>query len=313
MALQKGQQYTPAQIYAEDPNWLKTNNPSLYAQFTSQVGQPAASLQNTQASTPGITANSAVDSATVGSKVSSINSDAVVAAQKANAAKFLTDVTNNFAKAAKDNGGKVPPQYYNEVKGEAGQFGIDSPTFDSSFRANYVDPSKEIQYNTEQGNQIQNDYSTLKRQIQATIDNFTSIPVDQKQAALTGQDQVIGNQRLSNIIAPDAASYENSRNGFSAQLSALAGGGSGSGLRISQTELNRWGNLLPSTKNSDAANAKNIAILDSELRAKFNIPKGLDSNYYPGNGSGVQNPQIQGILNAGSSQPASAPQTGVWQ
>ncbi len=289
----------------------------MYGQFTSQVGQPAAGLQNTQASTtntqastPGIISNSAVDTATVPSKISTINSDAVVAQQKADAAQFLTDTANNFATAAKNNGGKVPPQYYNEVKGEAGQFGIDSPSFDGAFRVSYVDPSQEIKYNTEQGNQVQNDYATLKRQIQATIDNFTSIPTDQKQIALSGQDSVLGNKRLSNILTPDATSYENSRNGFSAQLSNLAGGGAGSGLRISQAELDRWGNLLPSTKNSDAQNAKNIAIINSELKAKFNIDKGLDSNYYPGNGS--QNPQIQGILNAGGAQP-SPTQTGAWQ
>lgn len=50
MALVKGQQYTPAQIYQEDPGYLQRTNPALYSQFTQQIGQPTSTLQGSQLS-----------------------------------------------------------------------------------------------------------------------------------------------------------------------------------------------------------------------------------------------------------------------
>lgn len=315
MALVKGQQYTPAQIYQEDPGYLQKTNPALYSQFVQQVGQPTAGLVNTQTSTaataaniPGDKARSDVATQTAPAQVTSINSDAVVAQQKANAAKFLADVTNNFGKARKDNGGKVPAPYYNEVKGEAGQFGIDSPSFDNAFRANNVDTNKEIQYNTEQGVTAQENYGQLKRNLETAIDSFTSVPADQRKAVQAGQGKLLDNPYLAMTLAPQAASYENARTSLSAQLSNLAGGGSGSGLRISQAELDRWGNLLPSSKYSDSQNAKNIRILNDELKAKFNTSDGLGSKYF--GGSPAQNPAIQKIL---SPNGVSQQSQGAWQ
>lgn len=83
---------------------------------------------------------------------------------------------------------------------------------------------------------------------------------------------------LSKVPLTAQNNYEKQRLGLATALKDISGAGAGSGVRVTQTELNNWAQLLPSPKNTESVNKNNIISLDKNLKAKFH-GQGLDSQY----------------------------------
>jgi hypothetical protein len=250
---------------------LQQADPMRYKAWVEAAQQPAAQLQETQAAAGAAGASAA-------------NSESEIKAREQELAQhqFLQDTQKLFT-AKKDKGGYVDPDLFNKTKQLATHIGIGGDAFDSVFaKAGYVNPTKIINYNTAEGMANQQAYNEIKRQIQAQIDKYNSIPGAQKGLFSTAQIEKI--PFLGQLLAPDAVSYEKSREGLSAQLKGIAGAGAGSGVRVSNTELERWANLIPSATDAPTVAHKNIQTIDSQLKATFNTPQGLDSHYLPSNG-----------------------------
>lgn len=236
-----------------------------YLQAGAGLAQTQASTTNTQLAAPGIAAQSQSDIANM-----------AAAKQNADRVNFVNQTQQQFD-AAKQQGGYVDPRTYNSTKAKAASLGIEGDNFDKLYQQDYTDPNN-ITYNTAEGRANQQAYGEIKRQTQGLLDQYNSIPDSQKGPAKSFFEQL---GPLGGYLAPQATSYENAAAGLSAQLKGLVGGGQGSGLRVTQTELDRWQSLLPSPRNTEAQNQKNIQILDSELKNTFNTPVGLDSKYLP--------------------------------
>lgn len=253
------------------PNELSTYSPRL-----PQLYNEYLQGQNTQAST----ANTQLNSDATIAKLPAITAETVVAKNKTDQLNFIKSTAQDLAKVTGGDG-HVSPSDYNKAKEKAMALSIPESDFDNIMQS-YVDP-KNIYYNTPDGRSAQNALDTTKRQIQSLLDAYTSIPNSEKgvisRSSLNGIP-VIGDS-IGQMVSPEAASYEKNRIGLSAQLASIAGAGTGSGVRITQTELNNWANLLPSTRNSVAGNKKNMEQLDSLIKAKFNVGQGLDPKYLP--------------------------------
>lgn len=275
-------------------------NPNQLKQWTQGITLPGQAvesgqigIQQQQAQLPGQTAQSNVAVATQQPKIQTANSDAIIANQRAEAAQFIKDVTNNFAKAKKDNNGVVPPQYYNEVKGESGQFGIDSAGFDGAFHDSNVDTKHEINYDTAAGASDRQLYNQTKLGLQSQIEGYNSIPADQKGLFSKSIFTNIPGP-LKQVLAPQAAEYIDQLSGLSTKLGGIAGTDKGTGsLRITQTELNNWSTLMPSPTKTNAQNAYDITQLNRLLESKFGKGNGLDPQYKSmfSKNSSIQSPQ----------------------
>ena len=182
---------------------------------------------------------------------------------------------------AKGKGKYVDPKTYNDIKAQFSGVGGDEPTFDARF-GQYTDPTKIINYNTPEGRANQEAYSKITRQLQAQIDQYHNVPRDQKD--LFSKGALADVPVLGQLIAPQAYSYESNRKALAGQLSAIVGGGPGSGLKVTNADMDRWAKLLPSTTNTSNVNEQNLSALDKQLKAAFNVPKGLDTHYLPSNG-----------------------------
>lgn len=242
---------------------LQSTDPWLYSKYVGNVGQPQASLQQTQAGIPGVVAESSLRT-----------TEAQGVDAMKNAATAL--------KMAQDKEGKVSPEIYNTIKNNTVGATIPSEQFDKAFESQYVDPTKPIEYNTTKGFEAKSAFGEIRRQVHAQIDAYNSIPEDQK--GLISKSAVEGvpliGQQLQQLLAPQALEYEKNIGGLSAQLRELAGG---AGIRVSQTELDRWANLLPSPRKTEIQNGKDLQILDSQIKAAFNTDIGIDPKYLSSN------------------------------
>ncbi len=114
-------------------------------------------------------------------------------------------------------------------------------------------------------------YNMAKGNIQTILDSFSALPGYDKGSPVNAT-----NIPLAGSLT-QGATYNKQAAGLAAQLGPLAGAGTGTGLRINNYELARWQALLPTVNNLPAQNAKNVALLDSELKNKFG--QGLDPQY----------------------------------
>ena len=261
------------------PEQLQTTDPWLYSKYLTNVAQPAAGLQSTQTSTAATAQNIATGQ------------------QQLNQNQFMSNTQDLFAKSKQQNG-YVDPNLYNTTQQAASKYNITSDAFDKAF-GNYTDPNS-INYNTASGRTNQSALGDVQRQMGAILDAYNQIPQDQRgvtgKAGIAVQNPAVGltsdpvdyvksllegSNTYLQKNAPEAASYLTTKTGLAAQLKDIVGAGSGSGVRVTQTELNNWQNLLPDPTNSDAVNQDHLVQLDNLIKAKFNTPTGLPSQYLP--------------------------------
>lgn len=258
---------------------------SLMNSVLSSLKQPAAQLQETQAATgaEGASAQASIESAQRTAQ------DIQLAQRQQQQQQFINDSQSLFDKN-KQQTGYVSPDIYNTQKQKAAALGINADDFDKLYEHNYTDPTS-IDYNTSSGFSNRNAYSEIKRQIQASVDQYNKIPDSQKGVFKSGAEQLIPG--LSSILAPDALAYQASTAGFAGQLKGITGA-----TRVTDAELSRWQNLLPSPRNSEEQNSKNLQILDAQLKATFNTHVGLDDKYLPKTQDQTTNsndPSLQGF------------------
>lgn len=196
-------------------------------------------------------------------------------------AKFISDAQKTLSQARGKNK-YVDPNAYNTLKEQFAATGGDAATFDAKFAPNYTDPNN-MNYNTNQGLAARQAYTVTKKGFQTTLDQYNSIPEDQK-GLLKPLAELSRIPVLGALLAPHATEYENAKKGLAATLASTVGGGEGSGLRISQTELDNWSNLLPSPHKTSTQNNIDIKQLNKRLEAKFGPGAGLDSHYLPSKG-----------------------------
>lgn len=206
--------------------------------------------------------------------------------------QFVKDTQALFNKS-KDKKGYVDPDLFNKTKSAAGGLNISADAFDSLFgdKSGYVDPNKVINYNTASGIANQQQYGTVKRQIQARLDAYNAIPQSQK--GLLSSAQIEKFPVLGPLLAGHALTYDNNQNAFSAQLKGLAGAGPGSGVRANETELDRWSELLPKAGDTQVQVHDKLKQLNDEIKATYNVPVALDQSYLPSNGRAPLNSFVQ--------------------
>lgn len=187
--------------------------------------------------------------------------------------QFQSDTQSLFDQNKGQNG-YVSPDLYNQQKQKAAGLGIQADQFDQSFEHSYTDPTS-IEYNTSTGFANRNAAGEIKRQIQSQIDQYNAIPDNQKGPVKSFLEQI---GPLGQYLAPEATAYEQSTSGLAAQLKGLIGG---TGLRVTQSELNNWMGLLPSPHDTQEVVNKKLSELNSSIKATFNTQQGLDDKYLP--------------------------------
>lgn len=112
-----------------------------------------------------------------------------------------------------------------------------------------------------------------KSLIQSTLQNYQNVPADQK-----GQIEGLKSKVpvLNGMIAPQATEYEAGLKGEAPALAKVFGG-AGSGLRITQAEINSWAPFFPSVHKTDAQNQADVQKLDTIFKGRFK--EGLDDTY----------------------------------
>lgn len=114
---------------------------------------------------------------------------------------------------------------------------------------------------------------TARSLMQSTLQNYQDVPADQK-GIIMGKKADI--PIIGGMVAPKGAEYESGLKGEAASLGKVFGG-AGSGLRITQPELNSWMPWFPSIHKTDAQNAADVQKLDNVIRGRFG--KGFDDPY----------------------------------
>lgn len=114
-------------------------------------------------------------------------------------------------------------------------------------------------------------YGKVKSSIQNQLDTYKSLPTYDK-----GQFANVNNIPFIQGLT-QGGEYEKQKQALGATLKEVAGAGGGSGVRITQSELNNWANLLPGIHKSDAQNKQDITLLDKQLKSSFG--QGLDPEY----------------------------------
>ncbi len=110
---------------------------------------------------------------------------------------------------------------------------------------------------------------TAKGTIQNLLDTYGTLPGTEKGGPIRGG--------IASKLPTQAAEYEAQRKGLGVALKDLAGAGAGSGVRVTQAELNSWANLVPSVHKTAAQNKIDIISLDKQIHSKFG--NGLDTQY----------------------------------
>lgn len=139
---------------------------------------------------------------------------------------------------------------------------------DQQYQKSVQDFQKSDQYK-----QAQNGIKA-KSQIQAIIDQFQSVPKSQI-GILGGAIEKV--PLLGQVVAPAATEYESQRAAISPILKDLSGAGLGSGVRVTQAEINNWVKELPSVHKTAEQNRIDIQRLNTRLKAALGV--GLDQQY----------------------------------
>ncbi len=195
-------------------------------------------------------------------------------------AQFINQAQQQL-KEAKGKNKYVDPTTYNDLLGKFVATGGNEADFNSKFNQ-YTDPNKIINYNTPEGRANQQAYGQIQRQIQGRLDQYNQIPSAQKGVFSVAQAENI--PVIGQLIAPHAYTYDQSKQGFAAQLKGIAGGGPGSGLRVNDSELEKWANLIPSATDSQTVAHDKLNQLNTAIKSTFNTSTGLDTHYLPSNG-----------------------------
>ena len=243
-------------------NWIKS--------YEAAAQQPAANLESTET---GITGEQ-----------QSID----IAKQKIDQQNFMTSAQAALDAASKTNGGYAPADLYNSLKGKAAAYGIGDGQFDGAFEQPYTNPN-DINYRTTGGRSSQQALGQITRQIEDKLDKFNALPADQKgPLSLTGRVAEIPfiGSTLGQFVSPEATVYQGERTALAAQLKSLVGAGTGSGVRVTEQQLEGWSSLLPEATDSNEVAQDKIAALDKDIKATFNSKTGLDPKYLPSQQNG---------------------------
>lgn len=241
------------------------------------VQQQSADLQGAGLSNQGKAISNTVNAQTAPAQVATANSDAVIAQQKANQAQFLKDVQNNFSTAAKSGtgkkfGGKVPPQYYNEVKSEAGQFGIDSADFDKKFQESFVNPNN-IMYDTEDNISTRSNLPLIAQVIksyQALPDNQVG-PTIHDAASKVAQLPIIGKSLAQNMLH-QANAHDSMLNANAATIKSVINQQSSGGYPLRNLiELGNMVNFLPASTDNPKQAQDKVGQLNDFLKNKYGL------------------------------------------
>jgi hypothetical protein len=238
-------------------NWIKS--------YEAGVQQPAANLESTETGIAG--AQQGID----------------IAKQKLDAQNFMTSAQASLDAASKTNGGYAPADLYNSLKGKAAAYGIGDGQFDGAFEQPYTNPN-DINYRTTGGRESQQSLGQITRQIEDKLDKYNALPSDQKgPLSLTGRVAELPfiGSTLGQFVSPEATVYQGERTALAAQLKSLVGAGTGSGVRVTEQQLEGWSSLLPEATDSDEVAQGKIAALDKDIKATFNSKTGLDPKYLP--------------------------------
>lgn len=242
MALTPGQQYSPQQIFQEDPEWLKSNNPALYSQFTKEVGQPEAGLQGTKLQNQQL-------QETLPSYVAKSQAEAGITSQEAAKQKAFND-TQSFFNKVMGGDKKVSPQDYNKAMQDNSKY-MTADEFNSRFQDTYTNPNN-VFYNTPDKIAIREKIPQLTNVIKSYYNLDKSGPNWEKLTQVPGLGDYFKKTQMANEIA-----HDNLLSGTSAEFLKIAGAGQGSTVRGTTAELSNVVNLLPkSTDSTDTANAK---------------------------------------------------------
>lgn len=272
MALVKGQQYTPQEIYAEDPGWLKQNSPQIYENITKgltlptqQVQSGQLGIQQQQAQLPGQQAQSNVEVATQQPKIQTAIAGA---AKETNDAAQLSKIAeaNRYFSTHHGKDGKVSPQDYNKFKQEYAGLNGNAEEFDDKFAQNYVNPNN-IWYDIPDNISVRSSLPALGQLVKSYAGLENTGPTWEKLASVP----VIKDYLLNGDNAPlkKNAAYASAVQGLTGKLLELAGAGQGSTIRGSMSELNRVAGLLPGPFDSKEKANDKLSELDNLLKSTY--------------------------------------------
>lgn len=122
--------------------------------------------------------------------------------------------------------------------------------------------------------------------LESTLRNYQNIP-DSERTALGAKAAV---PFLNKFLAPNATEYEAGLKGEAPALAKVFGG-QGSGLRITQAEINSWVPYLPSVHKTEEQNRADVLKLNTILEGRFGKGNGLDPALMQQFGVGGNNSQ----------------------
>lgn len=176
---------------------------------------------------------------------------------------------------------------------QSGVIGVDSPNIPAKYRTGMLQVLQRNNFNPQSVQDIKDKATATKQKatdavkkkealgvtkgtIQNLLDTFQALPVYDK-------GPVMGRVAGANPTS-QAHEYESQRKAMGAALKDIAGAGAGSGVRVTQAELNAWGNLIPAPYKTPDQNKIDIISLDKQLKQKFG--EGLDPQYLKQFGAG---------------------------
>lgn len=265
MTLVKGQQYTPEQIYKEDPEWLKQNDPNLYSKFVTQVSQPEVQLQGEQLGNTGRTIANTKANAILLPEIKSTVAQSNITQQEADKQKAFNDTQAMFTNSgAQDKNGKVSPQAYNKALENVSKY-MTSDEFNSRFKEPFSNPNN-IAYNTPENIAVRKTLPNIANIVRSYYgltkngpgwDALTKIPL-------------LGDY-FKKVSFNDEIAHDSLLKGTSAELLKLAGAGSGSTIRGSMPELAQVQGLLPSASDATETAGKKLDKLDSFMQKTYGV------------------------------------------
>lgn len=115
--------------------------------------------------------------------------------------------------------------------------------------------------------------SSIKDTLQSVLSDYQRVPDIQK-GVLKGKAADI--PIVGQFVSPEARAHEQGLKGIAPIIKELVAN-AGSGIRVTQSEINNWSNLLPSTGKSDRENWFQIQRLDGLMKSKIGV--GFDAEY----------------------------------
>lgn len=166
---------------------------------------------------------------------------------------------------------------------QAGVIGADSPNIPSEYRAGMLQALQRQGYSgkrqAEIGATVKQEAkdaqdkltadeaaSEVKGKLENIFNSYTNlVPSDQK-GALNPKAYLRDIPLVGKLADGQAQEYNKSLTGLAPELKDIIVN-KGSGLRLTQTEIDAWKDLLPNTTKTDAQNAYDISVLNNQLKA----------------------------------------------